>query len=160
MGIDGGVVGGMPPNSKAPISRILTERTPRWSVVVGIAPPAVLLALMAILPATRAKVWVNPPLFARVVLITVLAPPVGVMGVMPVNKPPSMPLMLFVPTMFAPVKLSDALLKISFPNDALFPTMILLLIVAEPPVVRMAPPVDIAELLAKVLLPIETMPSL
>ena len=104
VGVGTGVgVGGIPP-SKAPRSRTPIARTPRWSDVVGVAPPAVLLASAAILTACRAKVWVEPPLLARVVSITVLAAPVGIIGVTPV-KLPKIPLAPFVPTMLAPLKL-------------------------------------------------------
>ena len=105
MGISGMGIGSVTPNSKAPISRIPTARAPRWSVVVGVAPPSLLLALMAGLPTTRAKVLVKPPLSARVVLITVLAAPVGTIIGVAVVKPPSMPFTPFVPTMFISIKL-------------------------------------------------------
>ena len=71
--------------------------------MVGTALPALLLASIAILPGARVKVWVGPPLFASVVLIMVLAAPVGVIGVKP-KKLPLIPFAPFVPTIFAPIK--------------------------------------------------------
>jgi hypothetical protein len=71
-------------------------------------------------------VWVEPPLFASVVTITVFAAPVGVIGVTP-TKPPSMPFTPFVPTMFAPPKVSvPPIMKISAPLVAVLPMMMLL----------------------------------
>jgi len=129
-----------PLDSNAPISRVpLTVRIPRWSDVVGIAPPAVVLASRAILLGERANVCVEPPLLARVVLITVLAAPVGVMGVTPVVVP-LIPLVAFSPTMFAPEKLivPPVLLISGFPTDEL-PTMMLLEILVVPFSLKIAP---------------------